>query len=329
MVDCATVDLAGRMVTLEPASFKQFAGVDISQQEQVRRLHRTKKPVLSDAIRAVEGFDAMDLEHAIFSPQGKLRGSVSLLIKPEALLSAIIAPAVQGLPVEAWVIQRDGRILYSPNPAMIGRNVFHDPPCGPSPQFYSLARQIAAKKSGSGIYDCRPQGRQTAVKKQAFWTTVGLHRTAWRLLVTHVMAGAPAMREPRVSAVEVAAADAALRTLARDPELHQALVADDQDKALHILQRFYEAHPGLYVVQWVDSTGTNRFGYPQENSLTNDDFRAGRTLGDQQFLDALQARTETSFELPLIAGKMGRFFIVPIQAGETYQGLLDTIRIKP
>src|SRR5262249_24093488 len=59
VVDCATIDLAGRMVTLEPASFKQFEGVDISQQEQVRRLHRTKKPVLSNAIRAVEGFDAV------------------------------------------------------------------------------------------------------------------------------------------------------------------------------------------------------------------------------------------------------------------------------
>ena len=43
VVDCATVDLAGRMVTLAPASFKQFEGVDISQQEQVRRLLRTKR----------------------------------------------------------------------------------------------------------------------------------------------------------------------------------------------------------------------------------------------------------------------------------------------
>jgi len=186
VVDCATVDLAGRMVALEPASFKQFEGADIGQQEQVRRLHRTKKPVLSNAIRAVEGFDAVDLEQPIFSPQGKLRGSVSLLIKPEALLSAIIAPAVQGLPVEAWVIQRDGRILYSPKSEMIGRNILHEPVCGPAPQFHSLTSKITATKSGAGSYDCRPQGLQTAVKKQAFWTTVDLHRTAWRLLVIRV-----------------------------------------------------------------------------------------------------------------------------------------------
>jgi hypothetical protein len=186
VVDCATVDLAGRMVALEPASFKQFEGADIGQQEQVRRLHRTKKPVLSNAIRAVEGFDAVDLEQPIFSPQGKLRGSVSLLIKPETLLSAIIAPAVQGLPVEAWVIQRDGRILYSPKSEMIGRNILHEPVCGPAPQFHSLTSKITATKSGAGSYDCRPQGLQTAVKKQAFWTTVDLHRTAWRLLVIRV-----------------------------------------------------------------------------------------------------------------------------------------------
>jgi len=43
----------------------------------------------------------------------------------------------------------------------------------------------------------------------------------------------------------------------------------------------------------------------------------------------MQARRETSFELPLIEGKMGRFFIASIQAGDTYQGLLHTIRLKP
>jgi hypothetical protein len=271
----------------------------------------------------------VDLEHPVFSSQGKMLGSVSMLIKPEVLLSALIAPAVQGFPVEVWVLQRDGRILYNANPEMIGRNVFRDALCGPVPQFRSLVRKIAARKSGAGVYACLPQGLKTTVKKQAFWSTVGLHRTAWRLMVTHVVAEASAMGEQRLSDVGVAAADAALRNLARDPDLHQALAADDKAKTLHILRRFYEAHPGLYAVQWVDSTGINRFGYPAENSLTNYDFRAGRTLGDQQFLDALQARRETSFELPLIEGKMGRFFIVPIQAGDTYQGLLDTIRITP
>ena len=140
------------------------------------------------------------------------------------LLSALTAPAVQGLPVEVWVMQRDGRILYDPNPEMIGRNVLHDPLCGPLPQLLSLARKIAAKKSDAGIYACLPQGLRTAVKKQAFWTTVGLHRTEWRLLVTHVVAEAPAMGKQRWSDVGVTAADAALQTLARDPELHQALM---------------------------------------------------------------------------------------------------------
>lgn len=329
VVDCAAVDLAGRMVTLEPVAFKQFEGTDISQQEQVRRLHRTEKPVLSNVIRAVEGFDAVDLEHPIFSPQGKLLGSVSMLIKPEALLSTVIVPAVQGFPVEVWVMQRDGHILYAANPEMIGRNIFRDPPCGSVSQFRSLAQKIAAKTSGAGIYACPPQGLQAAMKRRAFWTTVGLHRTAWRLLVAQIVAEAPVTGKPHVSEVGVTAPDAALRNLARDPELHRALAAADKDKTLHILQRFYEAHPGLYAVQWVDSTGINRFGYPEQNSLTNYDYRAGRTLGDQQFLEALEARREISFELPLIEGKMGRFFIVPIQVGDTYQGLLDTIRIKP
>src|SRR5262249_33240937 len=155
-------------------------------QDQVLLVRWMNRLGLSNRFRVVGAFDAVDVEQPIFSPQGKLRGSVSLLINPEALLSDIIVPAVQGMPVEVWAIQRDGRILYSPTPALIGQNVFHEPVCRPARQFHALVRQVAVTKSGAGVYDCRPQDVQTAVKKHAFWTTVDLHGTAWRLLVMRV-----------------------------------------------------------------------------------------------------------------------------------------------
>ncbi len=199
-IDCAAVDLAGRMVTLEPEPFKEFEGTDISYQEQVQRLHRTKRPAMSQVIRAVEGIDSVDFEYPIFSGQGQLIGSVSMLLRPESLSSAIIAPAVQGFPVEVWLMQKDGRILYDADPKAIGRNAIHDPLCGPSPQLSSLAKKIANKKSGTGVYKCLRQGLQAPVKKQAFWTTVGLHRTDWRLVVTRVVTGAPASGDKRARA---------------------------------------------------------------------------------------------------------------------------------
>ena len=55
-VDCSTIDGKGRMVTVEPAPFRRFEGTDISDQEQVRRVRESGKPVLSSVFMSVEGF---------------------------------------------------------------------------------------------------------------------------------------------------------------------------------------------------------------------------------------------------------------------------------
>ena len=88
-IDCATVDSAGTMLMLEPESTGKFEGAAIGKQEQIVRLQKSRKPVLSKVIRTVEGFDAVDIEHPVFSSQGKFMGSVSILIKPESLLSSV------------------------------------------------------------------------------------------------------------------------------------------------------------------------------------------------------------------------------------------------
>jgi hypothetical protein len=64
-VDCAAVDMQGTMVTLEPAPFRRFEGKNIAGQEQVQRILKTGKPVLSGVFRAVEGFPAIDAEYPV------------------------------------------------------------------------------------------------------------------------------------------------------------------------------------------------------------------------------------------------------------------------
>ena len=61
-VDCAAVDSAGRMVTIEPASYRHFEGGDISNQEQVKRMLEKRNPVMSGAFLTVEGIEATDVE---------------------------------------------------------------------------------------------------------------------------------------------------------------------------------------------------------------------------------------------------------------------------
>jgi ketosteroid isomerase-like protein len=187
-VDCATVDGKGKMVIVEPKAYQKFEGSDISAQDQIKRLHRTGKPVFSDVFTSVEGFEAADLEYPVFSQKNEVLGSVSVLMKPEALLSKVIAGETgKAAPLEVWAMQTDGRILYDPDRREIGKLLFRDALYKPYPELLSLGERIAKERNGHGSYRFPGRGSDKPVTKEAFWTTVGLHGAEWRIVASRVV----------------------------------------------------------------------------------------------------------------------------------------------
>ncbi|RPI32904.1 MAG: hypothetical protein EHM54_11350 [Nitrospiraceae bacterium] len=328
-VDCAAVDSAGMMLTVEPEEYRKFEGADISKQEQIIRLHESKKPVFSKVIRTVEGFDAVDIEHPVFSPKGEFAGSVSLLIRPESLLSGVAAPLAQGLPVDVWVMQKDGRILYDPDEEEVGRMLFDDPIYKPFPQLLSLGMTISKERSGSGSYEFLGSGLKKPVKKEAYWTTVGLYDTEWRLVVTHTLAEDGLYAKRDLAELGVKSLEESLRDLAGDGELKEALSGNDRKTIHGIFKKFFSEHHGIYGIQWVDALGINRYGYPEENSPVNFDFHSQKTPSSKYILKALSEKTESSFEASLVEGKEGLFSMMPVHKGDAYLGMVYMIRLKP
>jgi hypothetical protein len=327
VVECATVDQNGTIIVVEPEAYRRFEGSDISQQGHIKMLLQTQQPVLSQAFRAVEGFDAVDLEQPVFSSQGNLIGLVDMLIRPESFLSTIIVPEVQGLPIDVWVMQTDGRILYDPDVEEIGRNLFEDPLYQPFTQLLSLGKKIAVESSGSGYYEFFGRGLIKQVKKKASWVTVGLHGTEWRLVVIHVVVGDSSAAKGGLPELGLISADEALRRLAQDPNLLLAMAAGDKETCMSIFRQHYEDYLGIYSIQWADASGINRFGYPEENSLTDYDIHAQRTPASEKFLAVIEDQEEISFLFPLTEGNIARCFSVPLYADGQYLGILYTLRI--
>ena len=186
-VDTCTLNRTGKILVVEPAAFHEFEGSDISHQEQVIRLFRTQKPALSQNFQAVEGFEAADMEHPVFSHDKEIIGSVSVLFKPEVLLGNIISPAVKDTSFDIWAMQLDGRILYDVDIEEIGINLFVDPMYQSYPQLIALGREISAKASGKGQYEFLDTGLKQTVKKEAIWATFAMHGTEWRLVLIQVI----------------------------------------------------------------------------------------------------------------------------------------------
>jgi hypothetical protein len=325
-VDCTAVDATGRMVTVEPAPYRRFEGSDISNQEQVERVKDSRKPVLSTVFRAVEGFEAADAEYPVTAPGGKFLGSVSLLFSPSRLLGDIIRPLTEATPFDIWTMEKTGRILYDVDVPQIGLNLFTSRLYRPYGSLVRLGRRIATQAEGSGVYRFKAQTSKKTVANNAYWQTVSLYGSEWRLVGIHVEQDASGKRTGHTKPASTP--EQSLESLATERTLIAALTNGDKKRVNELFKEYYENTPGIYSVQWVDINGINRFGYPAENSLMDYDYHSGRAASDTETIRILMDKKPAITEAPLFEGRTGIFTFRPLFSGERYLGMVYFITIK-
>ncbi|MFA6033775.1 MAG: hypothetical protein WC889_12820 [Myxococcota bacterium] len=318
---CAVTDASGRILAGEPD--KRYEGLEIGRQGYFVMMAKTLRPQLSSAVTGMEGFSGVVLARPVTSGDGALRGAVIMLIQGREMLSSIMGPLVQGMPVAISVMQTDGRMLYDDDPSQIGRIAFSDPLYERFTDLKKLAVEMTEKSSGSGRYTFFRANTGTVVNKEAFWETVKLHNTEWRIILTkEIETPRPPAGVGDQDAPWLEEAYKALGVLAADRALHKALADSDREAADAVFRPFAEKFKGVYSVQWVDVNGFNRFGYPAGNSLTDYDFNSTGLPRDKFFLDAVHLRKKTAFKLPLVEGGVGRFYVQPVFDADRYLGII-------
>ncbi len=188
IVNAATIDKNDVIVAVEPAKYSSIEGADISDQEQSIRLQKTMRPVMSNMIRLVEGFDGVVMAAPIFTVDKVFIGFLSIVIEPSVLLEAVATQVLNGTSYTAWAMQIDGRIIYDHDPVQQGKMLFSDPIYKDYPELLTLGRKISAERSGYGTYQYyKTLESGQVVKKEAYWTTIGAYDTEWRLVIIHLM----------------------------------------------------------------------------------------------------------------------------------------------
>jgi len=175
IIDCAIGDDAGNMVTVAPEAYSSYEGSYIGTQN-------VTQPILDNMFTAVEGMDAVALIWPIFSDKGDFMGTLSALFKPEALLAPIVEPIIKDTGIAVDVMQLDGLNLYDSQGTDTGLNLFTDPAFQPYTDLIALGNRMVAEESGSGSYTIISHSTGKTIKKDAFWASVSLHGTAWRVM---------------------------------------------------------------------------------------------------------------------------------------------------
>ena len=184
VIDCITVDPQGTILAIEPEQYKGAIGENIGDQIHFIRLTRYRIPVMSEMIPTVEGIPAVDIASPVFSRDGLFIGATTTLISPGDLFADQMSEIQDRAGYGFSVMQTDGLIIYDTDAMQVGRVLFDDPRFEPYPGLIAFARQVAASESGYGSYSFLDRNHERNVTKQAYWTTVGIRGTEWRLVIT-------------------------------------------------------------------------------------------------------------------------------------------------
>jgi hypothetical protein len=317
VVDCCYVDTNGIMKYVEPEKYREYEGSDISDQEHIVELLVEHEPIGSNLFYAVEGFWAIDLEYPIFIDQ-KYSGSLSMLIEPKEFLDKIILPLVSGVPVEFWIMEESGRIVYDPDEEEIGRDIFTDDLYKQYPDLIELARTSLKKDSGEMSYEFYDTGMSRIIKKNAYWVSIKTEMISWKIFMTHP----DNYIFDELSEKDIQNMQDDLQHIAENDDFLKDVIEEDRESLLTYMADFYIKYPNVYSVSWVDEEVIVRFGLPKENSLENFQFTREEYPEYTKFIESVEKGKETTFELELIEGKSGSFYMYPIKDGSEYYGML-------
>ncbi|MDD3792479.1 MAG: hypothetical protein PHY74_05055 [Candidatus Bathyarchaeota archaeon] len=192
IINAATADDKDILIAVEPSSYNEIEGQDISDQEQNIWMHESMLPEMSNMIPLVEGFPGVVMVAPIFDTNNKFMGSLSIVILPSQLINQSIAQPPEGTKLyQMWAMQSNGTLIYDPDPNQQGKNLLTAPEYAEYPEVQAFTQKVADQQSGYSCYQYydKPLDDDTkkVVTKEAYWMTVGVYGTEWRLVIWNIL----------------------------------------------------------------------------------------------------------------------------------------------
>jgi PAS domain S-box-containing protein len=162
--------------------FNQSVGRNIANQKHVQEILKEHKPVVSDVFRAVQGFDGVALHVPVFRGT-TFKGTIAVVVDFQSLAKRYLEAIRIGETGYAWVVSRDGTILYTPEPGSTGKSVFEV--FKEYPSVLDMARDMLAGRQGVATYisDRIDAHRVDSVRKRAVYYPIQLENTFWSIVV--------------------------------------------------------------------------------------------------------------------------------------------------
>jgi len=175
------VDARGRIVYTVPQAGDAI-GRDISYQEHVREIMKTRKVVISDVFMAVQGFRTIAV-HVPVTRNGAFDGSLAFLFSFDRIAHRHIENIRIGNSGYAWVISQKGFEISCPVPGHVGRSVYDT--SREDPEIIAMANEMLKGKEGVTTYHFHRirDSKLENVLKHAVYKPIPIGNTFWSIVV--------------------------------------------------------------------------------------------------------------------------------------------------
>ncbi|MDD1771973.1 MAG: PDC sensor domain-containing protein [Methanomassiliicoccales archaeon] len=184
IVSVLTTDVNGTILTVQPSSFSNIIGMDISYQDTMELALEQGRSAISPLDWVVQGYYAVYMVYPVFDDEGKINGTIAPMFRPDWMIGNI-TEAQANDELSIMTLQEDGVVLYDIDEGQIGRNTFTDPIYENFTEIKAIAHRMVDESSGVGSYSFITSGEE--VRKEVIWTTVGLLGVQWTVSVIRLV----------------------------------------------------------------------------------------------------------------------------------------------
>lgn len=171
-----------RGTIIHTVPYSRSEGRNISGQTHVQEILKEHKPVVSDVFKTVQGFYAVALHVPVF--RGSVfKGTIAIVINFETIARRYLDIIKIGETGYAWVVSRDGTMLYSPVSGFIGKSVFENIKGFPS--LVVMVNDMLNGHEGTATYTFDRIGDRNVwkSKKYAVYMPIHIENTFWSIVV--------------------------------------------------------------------------------------------------------------------------------------------------
>jgi PAS domain S-box-containing protein len=158
-------------------------GKNVLNQEHNKTLFRTHKPIVSDMLRVLQGFDAILFSYPIFKGS-EFKGALTLLMPFRKISERFFGSISIGKSGYAWVLNEKGTEIYCPVKGYAGKSIFETTDNYPS--IINLAKRMMAGESGTTTYQYNKirNDKTTKITRFAAFTNIKLPGTTWSVVIS-------------------------------------------------------------------------------------------------------------------------------------------------